>query len=73
MKQVVDHFGEKVVGLFKKEDGSLVVSNKLAFDKSILEKKRVDEITELKDRLSHMEKLIQQLIGSATVTPSPIK
>lgn len=68
MKQVVDHRGEKVIGLFKKEDGSLVVSNKAAFEKSMLEKKRVDEITELKDRLSHMEKLIHQLIGSATFT-----
>lgn len=64
MKQVVDHRGEKVIGLFKKEDGSLTVSNKAAFDKSVLEKKRVDEITELKDRVAHMETLIQQLINT---------
>lgn len=67
MKQVVDRRGDKVVGLFKKEDGSLVVSNKIAYEKSLLEKKRVDEITELRDRVAHMESLILELISSTTL------
>lgn len=70
MKQVVDYRGDKVIGLFKKEDGSLVVSNKVAFDKSVLEKNRVDEITELKDRVARMESLILELISSIKITNS---
>ena len=67
MKQVVDHRGDKVIGLFKKEDGSIVVSNKVAYEKSVLEKKRVDEITELKDRVANMETLIRELILNTTL------
>lgn len=65
MKQVVDHRGDKVVGLFKKEDGSLVVSNKVAFEKSVLEKKRVDEVLELHERIDRLENIIQKLLSDS--------
>lgn len=62
MKQVVDATGNKLVGIFKKSDGSIVVINPKEFKQQTLEKTRIDEIADLKRRLVVLEEIIQKLI-----------
>lgn len=62
MKQVVDANGNKLVGIFKKSDGSIVVINPKEFKQQTLEKFRIDEIADLKRRLIAVEEIIQKLI-----------
>jgi hypothetical protein len=62
MRQVIDEYGNKVVGLFKKSDGSFIVNDAEQYKKSILERARVDEIAELKDRLNRLETILNNLL-----------
>lgn len=63
MKQVVDANGTKLVGIFKKSDGSIVVINPKEFKQQTLEKNRIDEIADLKRRLLALEEIVKNLIS----------
>ena len=62
MRQVVDTLGNKLVGIFKKSDGSIVVVNPNEYKKAIDEKNMMTEISELKERITHLEQLIQEFL-----------
>lgn len=59
MKQIIDASGNKIVGLFKKEDGSIVVIDKTEYSKKLLEKQKSEEILDLKRRIEMLETLIK--------------
>lgn len=63
MQQVVDSAGNKLVGIFKKNDGSIVVINPNEFKKVVGENNVLLEISELKERITQLEKLIQDFIA----------
>lgn len=58
MKQIIDEAGNKIIGLFKKDDGSIVSINNLEYSRKLLEKQKTEEIQDLKARLEILEKLI---------------
>lgn len=62
MKQVVDASGNKLVGIFKKDDGSIVVINPHEYKKVVKEISMLEEIVDLKERLSQLEHIIQKFI-----------
>lgn len=64
MKQIIDKNGNKISGLYKKSDGSIVVVDADNFKKHITEKNRVDEILELKDRVNILESLIEKFLNN---------
>lgn len=59
MKQIIDAAGNKIAGLFKKEDGSIVVIDKIEYSKKLLEKQKSEEILDLKRRIEMLETLIK--------------
>lgn len=58
MKQVIDKLGNHIVGLFKKDDGSLVVLNNKSYENSLREKQKFEEIQDLKKRIEMLENFI---------------
>lgn len=58
MKQVIDKLGNHIFGLFKKDDGSLVVLNNKSYEHSLREKQKAEEMQELKDRIKMLENYI---------------
>lgn len=63
MKQIVDSAGNKILGLFKKADGSIVSLDKTEYNRKILEKKKADEMIELKERIRVLEELITTVLN----------
>jgi hypothetical protein len=58
MKQVIDSNGNHIVGLFKKDDGALVVLNNKSYENSLREKQKSEEIQSLKQRIEILENFI---------------
>jgi hypothetical protein len=63
MKQIIDSAGNKILGLFKKDDGSIVSLDKTEYNKKNLEKQKADEIIELKNRIDLLEELIIKVLN----------
>lgn len=64
MKQCIDEKGNVIKGLFKKDDGSLVVVDPEAYMRSMTQKanatKLQDEIESLKSQISNIMKLLNE-------------
>jgi hypothetical protein len=58
MKQVIDGNGNPIKGLYKSENGSLVVNDPDSYNKAIIEMKREKEFDIIKQKVYNMESMI---------------
>lgn len=58
MKQVIDSHGNPIKGLYKSENGSLVVNDPDSYNKAIIEMKREKEFDIIKQKVYNMESMI---------------
>ncbi len=58
MKQVISSDGSEIRGLYRNQDGFLVVDDPIAYQKAIAEKNREIEFDMLKNRLNKVESLL---------------
>ena len=62
MKPIKNLAGEKIKHCFREDTGSIVVDDNNSYIKYLHEKKKIEEICNLKTKLADMEKIIQQLL-----------
>ncbi len=62
MKPIKNLAGEKIKHCFREDAGSIVVNDNSSYIKYLHDKKKTQEIDELKNKLADMEKMIQQLL-----------
>jgi hypothetical protein len=69
MKQIITSNGDKIKGLFRKPDGSLVVNDPEAYRKAILEKSREEEFEILKQKVNSMENMLASIYNKLLSEP----
>jgi hypothetical protein len=58
MKKVLSIDGSEISGLFRSDDGSLIVNDPISYKKAITEKNRENEFDLLKEKVNRMESLL---------------
>jgi len=70
MKQVIDTEGRAIRGLFREQNGGLVVDDQLRYKKALAEKERIEkvekDINTVMSKVDKLEDLIKTLISSIT-------
>jgi len=65
MKQVLDSFGKPIKGLYKNQDGSVVVKNDAELKKNLKQRETFDrlnnQISDLQSRVSEIENLLAKM------------
>ena len=70
MLRVKDENGNIVSGLFKDERGTIVVNDKVGYQRYLLERQHQETINNLKQEVSELKDMIHALIANASNTES---
>ncbi len=62
MKPIRTITGEKIKHCYREETGSIAVDDQNSYNKYLHDKKKNQEINELKNKLANMETIIKQLL-----------
>ena len=62
MEQIFDSDKKEVRGLFRNQNGGIVVKNDVAYSRYLMEVEKIKRDTELVHRIDKLEKMIEQIL-----------